>query len=171
MFVVDFLKDGCHKKRKLSQMKDKVVHFIYEDPYDCGFYILCSREYDQRLELEHTHRQEIFMNFERQVEPGIINIFDMNVFKMNMKDNQFSQSIEVRFIGMRDDEFNFDKCAFTEHKIKNPDQTSDEEWIYKQELQVMDPHIFGQISSFDINWPYIAFSGMEDYLVVINVHE
>ena len=65
------------------------------------------------------------MNFERQVEPGIINIFDMNVFKMNMKDNQFSQSIEVRFIGMRDDEFNFDKCAFTEHKIKNPDPTSD----------------------------------------------
>lgn len=32
---------------------------------------------------------------------------------------------------MRDDEYNFDMCVFNEHKIKNPDVNSEEEWIYK----------------------------------------
>ena len=112
-------------------MKNKVVHYIEEDPYDTGFYILCSREYDQRLELEHSHRQEIFMDFERQVEPGIIKIFDMNVMKQNVSNRNSSKSIEMRFIGMRDDEFNFDRCHFIETRHKNTDKTSDEEWIYK----------------------------------------
>lgn len=64
-FVVEFMNDGCHRKRKLTQLKDKVVHFIEEDPIDNGFYILCSREYDDCIELEHSHRDEFNLNFER----------------------------------------------------------------------------------------------------------
>ena len=56
------------------------------------------------------------MDFERQVEPGIINIYDMNVIKSNItsRENTKSVAVELRFIGMRDDEFNFDRCYFHE---------------------------------------------------------
>lgn len=60
-------------------MKGKIVHHIREDPVDRGFFIVCSKEYDERLELEHSHREEYDMNFERQIEPGIIKIFDMSI--------------------------------------------------------------------------------------------
>lgn len=45
-FVVDFSCDGCHVKRKIFHMKNKKVHYIFEDPYDSGFYMLCSKNYD-----------------------------------------------------------------------------------------------------------------------------
>ena len=36
-----------------------------EDPVESGFYIVCSKEYDDKLELEHSHRDEFTINFER----------------------------------------------------------------------------------------------------------
>ena len=67
------------------------------------------------------------MDFERQIEPGIIKIYDMNVIKANLSSRESKNrvAIELRFIGMRDDEFNFDRCYFHEIQIKNPDPTSD----------------------------------------------
>lgn len=65
MFVIEFLETSEHKKRKLYQLTGKVCHHIYEDPYSSGFYILCSKEYDECLELEHSHRDEFQINFER----------------------------------------------------------------------------------------------------------
>lgn len=67
-------------------MDGKVVHHIHEDPTDSGFYIICSKEYDSHLELEHSHRDEIFIDFERQIEPGIIKIFDMNIKSESVPD-------------------------------------------------------------------------------------
>lgn len=34
----------------------------------------------------------------------------------------------------------------------------------------MDPHIFAQVTAFTTNWPYVSFSGMEDYLVLFNMN-
>lgn len=83
------------------------------------------------------------MDFERQVEPGIIKIFDMSIKKtklVNSEDNIIG--IDMRFIGMRDDEFNFDRCIFKEKKIRNPDPNCRFEWKYEQEVIKMIPHIF-----------------------------
>ena len=57
-FVIEF-EGGYQRKRKLPQMEDKVVHHIHEDPENTGFFILCSREYDELIELEHSHRDEL----------------------------------------------------------------------------------------------------------------
>lgn len=118
-FVVEFMNDGCHRKRKLSQLKDKLVHFIEEDPINSGFYILCSKEYDERLELEHSHRDEFNINFERQVEPGIIKIFNMSINSTPLLGKTNTNIITMRFVGMRDDEFTFDICSYYENKIQN----------------------------------------------------
>lgn len=114
MFVVDLLENGYQKKRRLNQMKGKIVHFIQEDPFDRGFYIICSQEYDERLELEHSHRDEYDMDFERQVEPGIIKIFDMFIHAetISAEGEDQVQRIQMSCCGMRDDEFTFDRSEF-----------------------------------------------------------
>lgn len=78
-FVIDISANGCSKKRKLRHMDNKIIRFIKKDPSNKGFYVICSKEYDNCLELEHTHRDEIEIEFPRQVEPGIIRIFDMQI--------------------------------------------------------------------------------------------
>jgi hypothetical protein len=60
-------------------MENKIIRYIRKDPISKGFYVVCSREYDNCLELEHTHRDEFEVDFPRQVEPGIIRIFDMAI--------------------------------------------------------------------------------------------
>ena len=168
-FVVEFGEDGCSKKRLLPQLDDKIVHHIQEDPHDTGFYIICSKEYDQKLELEHSHRDEIKMDFERQVEPGIIKVFNMNITTEDTED-QNQKTINMRFVAMRDDEFTYDRCTYVERRTVNTDKNTRKEFDYEQELMRMEPHIFAQISSFSINWPFMTFSGMDDFLVVFDVN-
>ena len=88
-------------------MADKVVHHIFEDPIDTGFYILCSLEYDEKLELEHSHRDEMFIDFESQVEPGIIQIFEMSIQEEEVPGDENKKLKHMCFLGMRDDEFTF----------------------------------------------------------------
>lgn len=124
MFVVEFMDDGCQRKRKLTQMKNKIVHHIHEDPHNSGFYILCSKEYDELLELEHTHRDEIDINFESQVEPGIIKIFNMNISSEKYTQKSNTKRIAMSFVGMRDDEFTFDRCSYLETMVLNNNKNS-----------------------------------------------
>lgn len=98
-----------------------MVHYVCDDPYDDGFYILCSRLYDDTLELEHSHRDEIFIDFERQVEPGIIKIFNMKIYQQVVDGNENIKKINMTFVGMRDDEFTFDRCIYKETKMPNLD--------------------------------------------------
>lgn len=114
MFIVEFMPDGCHKKRKLPQMKGKIVHYMQEDPQYNGFYIICSKEYDSHLELEHSHRGEFHVNFERQVEPGIIKIFNMRLKTTVVSGQPDTKRIDLRFVGMRDDEYTYDQCFYEE---------------------------------------------------------
>lgn len=119
MFVVEFMDDGYQRKRRLNHMIGKVVHFIYEDPTDTGFYILCSQEYDERLELEHTHRDEIFIDFETQVEPGIIKIFSMMIEEQPVEGDENQKRKKMTFLGMKDEEFTYDRCTYLETKKKH----------------------------------------------------
>lgn len=150
-----------------------MVHIIHEDPDHSGFFVLCSKEYDELLELEHSHRDEIFINFERQIEPGIINIFCMDIKSEPVADEGDNvQKITMSMLGMRDDEFTFDRNTYIEKKVKNDDPKSLHEWKYIQDLDRLtyEPHIYAQISAFTVSWPYIAWSGMEDFLTVLNLN-
>lgn len=76
----------------------------------------------------------------------------------------------MRFVAMRDDEFTYDGCTYIEKRSLNLDKNTRKKYNYEQELIRMEPHIFAQISSFAINWPYMTFSGMDDFLVIFNVN-
>ena len=87
------------------------------------------------------------------------------------KDNV--QKISMTILGMRDDEFTYDRTTYLETKIPNPDQRSLHAFKYLQDLSSLtkDPHIYAQINAFTVSWPYIAWSGMEDFLTVLNINE
>ena len=111
-FVIDIDANGSSKKRKLRHMDNKIIRFIEKDPCNKGFYVICSKEYDNCLELEHTHRDEIEIEFPRQVEPGIIRIFDMQISQEKIDDDK--SQICLQFVGMMDDVFTIDKTTYKE---------------------------------------------------------
>ena len=44
-----------------------------------GFYFVAHLEYDQYLDVDHSKRTDFLVDFERDVEPGIIKIFDFAI--------------------------------------------------------------------------------------------
>lgn len=118
-FIIEVFDDGGYIKTSLIQMKNKIIHYVFDDPSDKGFYILCSKEYDEKIELEHSHRDELFIDFERQIEPGIIKILDLNIQQEAVKDKENSKKITMSFVGLRDDEYTFDRCTYFEDTLKN----------------------------------------------------
>lgn len=113
-FIVD-LHVGYSEKRKLASIEGKIVMYIQEDPAGTGFYVVCCKEYDSKIDVEHSHRPALDIAFDRQVEPGIIKIHDMNIRSTAL--DAHTNKNEIRFVGMRDDEFTLDRATYTERKL------------------------------------------------------
>lgn len=95
----------------------------------------------------------------------------MHIVEKQIEDNENVKEVTMRYVGMRDDEYTYDRCTYKETKICNFESgDSMNAWKFKQELISNEPHYFAQISAFAINTPYIAFSGLEDYLVTFNMN-
>ena len=60
------------------------------------------------------------IEFKRDVEPGIIKIFDMSIIYKDGKDNVLNNDKnEIRMMSLRDDEFMFDKVTYNEELFNN----------------------------------------------------
>ena len=65
---------------------------------------------------------------------------------------------ELHIASVKDDEFVIDYCTYE-------DLISDEENIWYFDYK------YCPISAFSINWPYVAFSGLDNYLVLVNAFD
>lgn len=63
----------------MNQLKDKIVRYIAHSPEHDGFYFVAHMEYDSYLDVEHSKRTDYEVDFQRDIEPGIIKIFDFNL--------------------------------------------------------------------------------------------
>ena len=110
--------NGYYTQRILYQLKSKIVCHIDQDG-DGGFYFLASKEYDRYLSCEHSRRDDIQVRFERDIQPGIIQIFDFHIMdsidQTTLSENQVRK--EIRILSVKDDEFLFDKAIFTEENL------------------------------------------------------
>ena len=105
-------------KRNMRNLEEKNVLYAREDS-EGGFYFIACGSYDTFLSLHHSQRKEVQIQFPRDVEPGIIRIFDINLEKEKMSPEELKQeyddrSITVRMLSMKDDEFLLDKCKYDE---------------------------------------------------------
>lgn len=88
-----------------------------------GFFFVASRDYDSMLDIQHSHRPNDFeVKFTRQIEPGIIKIFDFNIqgadkpIRSNVLLNgtRTHYSNIIRMLSLRDDEFLIDEATYPE---------------------------------------------------------
>lgn len=72
-----------------------------------GFFLVASHEYDQSLDIINSSRKNFPVEFDQDVEPGIIQVFDFEIrTKISLNKNDgVSQTFEIRIASMRDDEF------------------------------------------------------------------
>lgn len=80
--------------------------------------MVCSEDYDTHLFIQHTHQSGFSLEFKREVEPGIIKIFDLNISNGNddLNVRKLKQN-EVRLISLRDDEFVLDQAKYKDELI------------------------------------------------------
>ena len=130
------------------------------------------------------------MTLEREVEPGTIKIFDLVIdfgikhvptpveactqSKQICKDApNISKDYELSLIGMKDDEFTLDYASWTiivgDGKLttfrglcENVMSSSLMENVKKI------PYTYSVVNAFSINWPYVAYSGLNNELVILN---
>mgnify|MGYP001002294695 CR=1 FL=1 len=65
---------------------------------------------------------------------------------------------------MQDDEFNLDKIIRTKAVHNNDQRLGDE---IPDQFECLDAK-FTSVSAFYIGWPYIVFSGLGNFLIIIN---
>lgn len=105
------------------------------------------------------------------MQPGLIKIHD---FKIQLSDapDEFAQRT-VRVHGMRDDEFVFDKAVYEEKELEQKEDVNKEHQLktFNRRNVVINQYKYSAFTAFSVNWPFIAFSGFNNNLVIINVFE
>lgn len=184
--------DGEEGKKKpeltnnmILSMDDHIVKYIYEDPdpESNGFYLVSSLKYDDHITISHTQNRigKIgSIKLPRDVEPLIFQQFDM-IIKWQ---DEGSAEAKVRrqlyhliLIGMKDDEFTLDfaKWLMIVDKQQTMNITTLAEKILNHSLIVEMREkrrlTYSVVNAFSINWPYVAYSGLDNELVILNAFQ
>ena len=68
---------------------------------------MASKEYDTNLDVQSSKRSEFSIAIPREVEPGIIKIFDFDIQNVD-------EQMELRVLSLDDDDFNYDRVTYLE---------------------------------------------------------
>ena len=69
--------DGHFYQQNLPQLKEELVRYI--EPVVDGFFLVACNDYDSSLDIIHSHIKDYHIKFTKNVEPGIIKIFDFQL--------------------------------------------------------------------------------------------
>jgi len=110
------------------------------------------------------------IRFQQDVEPGIIQIFDMFAYDLNQDDSQDLFKLAL----MRDNTFLINEVKFQENE--NSYLTNFRESIIhlqaaKKEKLLFSELEFSAFSALSFNWPYLAASGLGNFVIIINLYD
>jgi hypothetical protein len=145
-------------------------------------YLIASNDYDDELHVFRADDIDFTFNIVRDVQPNIIKVFDF----------MFDDEGYMKMLSMRDDEFIIDQV----HYVHKHDHGAAEDMKLQQRIVGIDgnsnnsededdhghghghgdetikkSYIFSSVRAFFVNWPYVCFSGLENYLFVIDVFD
>ena len=130
---------------------------MWFDDINGVFYFLAFKEYDKYLSVENSKKDNMEIRFKKAIEPGILQIHDFHMRKST--DDTAKEICEIHVASVKDhDEFALDQCTYE-------DKGAEEENIKYYDYR------YSTISAFSINWPYVAFSGLDNYLVLVNAFD
>jgi hypothetical protein len=104
-------KDGYTVQKKLTELEGKMSHWTEEGQKDSGFYFVVCKDYDNSIKIFNSKRDKKIHKVLRNVEPGMLWIFDMKV-TVSEADLEDYEKVEIRILLLRDDEFIMDYITF-----------------------------------------------------------
>lgn len=96
--------DGNKKnliQKSLPQLKGKTVRFIKFDEVRKEFFFICCFDYDDNLDIQSSIRKNFDISFKKNIEPGCIEVFDLNVKSKHSDSDQEIEKV-IRLASLKD---------------------------------------------------------------------
>ena len=150
--------DGDYQTQRLIQKtEDKDILFFKQDYENGGFFVVCRKKFDKYMRIYHTNISDFKFRFERVVEAKLILTHDFHIQEV-IDENGFTRK-EVRVVSMEDDHFLIDRVDFKQSSIM--DKLTYSDFCYQY-------FTISQISAFSFSWPYVCFSGINNFICIIS---
>ena len=81
--------------------------------------MLLSKEYDNYLYLENSHREDMVIKFSKSIEPHIFSIYDMNIHEGPKGSIQFAKRMQIKLLNLMDEEFCQDEVKYDDIERAN----------------------------------------------------
>jgi hypothetical protein len=110
--------------------------------------LIASNEFDQYLHFFRAFTPDFHSKLQRNIQPNKTQMLDMIV----------TNEGQIKLLSMADDEFIIDQIMLN---------------TQNGQLNTMSGHqtyTYTPVRAFSANWPYITFSGLENFLLLINVY-
>lgn len=134
-------------------------------------YLFACDDYDDSLHVYRADDVDFHLKIKRDILPNIIKVFDLIVTSQK----------ELKALSLKDDEFIIDQAFEGEQSC---DTISSEMRDQAHKVQYVDglhrctfktfikkSYIYSSVRAFSINWPYVAFSGLENYILLVNLFD
>ena len=146
-------------QRKLTQIGEKKIKYILKDKCkqhdNFSYYIFACSDYDRCLHIFKSDDLDYHVSIKRNIQPDIITIFD----------SVRTSSGAIKVLSNLDDEFIIDQVIDNQKGKESGCKDHDENGLN------MKSYIFSSVNAFSFNWPYVTFSGLENFLMVVNLFD
>ena len=141
-----------------------------EKKSDC--YVFACNDYDENLHVYKAGDINFKLLIKRDIQPNIIKVSDF----IETDDGY------LKSLSLKDDEFIIDQ-GFDTSAVDN---RGGHEWLppindidcvthfqtnSTESSFVKKSYVYSSVRAFSINWPYVAFSGLENYILLINLFD
>jgi hypothetical protein len=158
---------------KLTQIGSKHIKFVSMDKYtttNANCYLFACDEYDENLHVYKADDVDFHLKIKRDILPNIIKVFDFieteqgELKSLSLKDDEFI--IDQAHEGNKESETITSDMRAQAHCIQH---AGEECFTYKAFIK--KSYIYSSVRAFSINWPYVAFSGLENYILLVNLYD
>jgi len=95
-------------------------------------------------------------------------IFDFHIMNSpHLQSQPAHQNKEIRLISLKDDEFILTRADYED--IFEEEQGKKSGWVQKN-IQYFE-YIYAPLRAFSINWPYVVFTGIGNFIIIVNAFD
>lgn len=153
---------------KMNHFNGIKVRNFYNDPRD-GLICFCCDDYDDKISIFSVNNENFKIEIPLSIEPESVKFFDVQ-----SEVTEVGDEIEKRFAFCMEesDQYCYQSVAW---KCKKTSHNGYRNLIEKLERNCckLNFKVFrlNYMGAFSMNWPYLAFSGLQNDLIILNAHD
>ena len=170
-------------RKSINQIGDKQIYHISDsyktfstvsNQYYESFYLVASDKFDDEIHIFNSHNINFHDSVKRSVQPDSLIVFDL-VFQNNglqmltLNDGEFM--LDRVQIDMR----GFEKLFHISQRANSLRKSQEEKSklvalnvLKRSVIQNKCSYLYSPVRAFSISWPYVTFSGLGNYLLIVN---